>query len=52
MADAPASGKQFEEVASKVLDVIDRPREREVVERRFGLTGAKETLESGGHARG
>ena len=52
MADAPATGKQFEEVASKVLDVIDRPREREVVERRFGLTGAKETLESVGETLG
>lgn len=52
MAEAPVTGNQFEEVASKVLDVIDRPREREVVERRFGLTGAKETLESVGETLG
>lgn len=52
MADTTAEYTQLEEVAKKVLDAIDRPREREVIERRFGLNGVKETLESVGETLG
>jgi hypothetical protein len=40
------------EAVAKVLAVIDRPREREVIERRFGLNGTKETLEQVGETMG
>jgi predicted transcriptional regulator len=52
MADTHATKTQLEEIAKKILAGIDRPREREVVERRFGLTGTKETLESVGETLG
>jgi DNA-directed RNA polymerase delta subunit len=48
MADTSTTKTQMEEVAKNVLTAIDRPREKEVIERRFGLTGTKETLESVG----
>ncbi len=52
MSDAPATKQELESVAKKVLASIDRPREREVIERRFGLTGTRETLESVGETLG
>ena len=52
MSDVPATKQELEDVAKKVLVAIDRPREREVIERRFGLNGTKETLESVGETLG
>jgi predicted transcriptional regulator len=52
MSDTPVTKQELESVAKKVLAAIERPREREVIERRFGLTGAKETLESVGETLG
>jgi hypothetical protein len=42
----------IEAAKNAVLSAIDRPREREVVERRFGLNGTKETLEQVGESLG
>ena len=44
--------KQIEAATEEILKSIDREREREVVERRFGLKGAKETLEQVGESMG
>jgi len=52
MADTPATKTQLDDTAKKILANIDRPRERDVVERRFGLTGTKETLEQVGESLG
>ncbi len=52
MADTPVTKNQLVEIAQKVLESIDRPREKEVIERRFGLSGNKETLESVGETLG
>ncbi|MCL2280868.1 hypothetical protein FWC31_03205 [Candidatus Saccharibacteria bacterium] len=52
MSDANVTKQELESVARKVLAAIDRPREREVIERRFGLTGTRETLESVGETLG
>ena len=52
MSDTPATKQELESVAKKVLASIDRPREREVIERRFGLNGIRETLESVGETLG
>lgn len=52
MADTPATKNQLGDIAKKVLESIDRPREREVIERRFGLNGTRETLESVGETLG
>lgn len=52
MADATATETQIKDAAKIVLNAIDRPREREVIERRFGLNGTKETLESVGETLG
>ncbi|MCL2174084.1 hypothetical protein FWH58_02180 [Candidatus Saccharibacteria bacterium] len=52
MPDISAIKQQLESVAKKVLMAIDRPREREVIERRFGLAGTKETLEAVGEILG
>jgi predicted transcriptional regulator len=52
MSDTPATKQELENIAKKVLVAIDRPREREVIERRFGLTGTRETLESVGETLG
>jgi len=52
MSETPATKQELESVARKVLLTIERPREREVIERRFGLTGTRETLESVGETLG
>lgn len=52
MADTRDNKKQFMSVAEKVLTSIDRPREKEIIERRFGLNGVKETLEAVGETMG
>ena len=52
MSDVNATKQELENVAKKVLVGIDRPRECEVIKRRFGLTGTKETLESVGETLG
>jgi predicted transcriptional regulator len=52
MPDTPTTKQALENTAKKVLAVIDRPREREVIERRFGLVDTKETLESVGETLG
>ena len=41
---------QLLDAAKATMDLIDRPREREVIERRFGLNGARETLEQVGQS--
>ncbi|MCL2451458.1 hypothetical protein FWD20_01060 [Candidatus Saccharibacteria bacterium] len=52
MSETPATKQELESVARKVLASIDRPREREVIERRFGINGMRETLESVGETLG
>lgn len=52
MAEVPTTKSQLEDVVNKVLGAIDRPREREVIERRFGLNGTRETLEAVGETLG
>lgn len=52
MAENQSIKKQINEAVAKVLSSIDREREREVLERRFGLTGQKETLEQVGESMG
>jgi hypothetical protein len=42
----------IESAIKQILDSIERPREREVVERRFGTNGRKETLEQVGESMG
>jgi len=44
--------QRINEAVAKVLGSIEREREREVLERRFGLTGPKETLEQVGESMG
>ncbi len=50
--DTPTTKTEFKATVGRILDTIDRPREREVIERRFGLTGKKETLEQVGETMG
>ena len=52
MADTPTTKTEFDATVRRILDTIDRPREREVIERRFGLTGERETLEQVGETMG
>lgn len=52
MAENRSIKEQINEAVAKVLSSIDREREREVLERRFGLTGSKETLEQVGESMG
>lgn len=47
-----AQGVDLEEILGKVLDTIDREREREIIARRFGLFERKETLEQIGELLG
>ena len=42
----------FQQVVHDILNYVDKDREREIVERRFGLRGRKETLEEIGSALG
>ena len=42
----------IEQMVADILDTIEKEREREIVERRFGLSGRKETLEEIGNALG
>jgi len=50
--DVKVTKQQLEQTAVHIIESIDRPREREVIERRFGLTGTKETLEQVGESLG
>jgi len=52
MSDTPTTKTELESTAKHILAAIDRPRERDVIERRFGLTGTKETLEQVGETLG
>jgi predicted Zn-ribbon and HTH transcriptional regulator len=52
MADTPTTKVELENAAKHILTAIDRPRERDVIERRFGLLGTKETLEQVGESLG
>lgn len=45
MADVPDIKAEMTSVVAGILTAINRPRETSVVERRYGLTGEKETLE-------
>jgi len=45
MVTNPEIKSQIKIAVDKVLEAIERDRERDVIERRFGLTGRKETLE-------
>ena len=42
----------IQQVVTDILDTIEKEREREIIERRFGLEGRKETLEEIGTALG
>ncbi|MEX2014871.1 MAG: sigma factor-like helix-turn-helix DNA-binding protein [Candidatus Saccharimonadales bacterium] len=44
--------KEIEENVQKILDTIDREREREIISRRYGLFDRKETLEQIGELLG
>jgi Holliday junction resolvasome RuvABC DNA-binding subunit len=52
MAANPEITNQIKLAVDKVLESIERERERDVIERRFGLTGQKETLELVGELLG
>ena len=52
MTDTQTNKHQFESVTEKILLSIERPREKEIIERRFGINGHKETLESVGETMG
>ncbi|MEX0748497.1 MAG: sigma factor-like helix-turn-helix DNA-binding protein [Candidatus Saccharimonadales bacterium] len=42
----------IQQIAANILDTIDKEREREIITRRFGLHGRKETLEEIGNLLG
>jgi len=48
MSEYQITKEQVKETAKKVLTSIERDREREIIVRRFGLDGQKETLEQVG----
>ena len=50
MSETINPNEQLITAANDVLKTIDRDREREVIERRFGLRGTKETLEQVGES--
>ncbi|MCL1877073.1 hypothetical protein FWF74_03510 [Candidatus Saccharibacteria bacterium] len=52
MTETQSEKHRFETVTEKILISIDRPREKEIIERRFGINGHKETLESVGETMG
>jgi hypothetical protein len=52
MATNPEVRNQIKLAVDKVLESIERERERDVIERRFGLAGQKETLELVGELLG
>lgn len=52
MAETQTTKTDLESTVKQILMNIDRPREREVLERRFGLTGTRETLEQVGETLG
>jgi Holliday junction resolvasome RuvABC DNA-binding subunit len=52
MTANPDIENQIKAAVDKVLESIERERERDVIERRFGLTGQKETLELVGELLG
>ena len=52
MATNPEIKDLIKSAVDKVLGAIERERERDVIERRFGLTGKKETLELVGELLG
>ncbi|MDR3125681.1 MAG: hypothetical protein LBU20_01230 [Candidatus Nomurabacteria bacterium] len=52
MSTNPEIKEQIKTAVDKVLGSIERERERDVIERRFGLTGQKETLELVGELLG
>lgn len=52
MSDAANQKSQLFDAAKATVMLIDRPREREVIERRFGLNGTRETLEQVGQSMG
>ncbi|MDR1197034.1 MAG: hypothetical protein LBL08_02060 [Candidatus Nomurabacteria bacterium] len=52
MSETPEVKKQIKNTVEKVLQAIERERERDVIVRRFGLNGQKETLELVGETLG
>jgi len=52
MADNQSIKDQINQAVEKVLAAIERERERDVIVRRFGLNGHKETLEQVGESMG
>ena len=52
MSDYKITKEQVKETSKKVLSSIERDREREIIVRRFGLDGTKETLEQVGDSMG
>lgn len=48
MADSPDPKTELKNVIQSILSTIDRPREADIITRRYGLTGERETLEQVG----
>jgi predicted transcriptional regulator len=52
MTTLPTTKAELDKTVKNIMSAVDRPREREVIERRFGLTGRRETLEQVGDSLG
>lgn len=52
MADAINTRAELEKAVQSILSTIDRPRETDIIARRYGLNGEKETLEQVGETLG
>lgn len=52
METTALTGIDIKQIANDILDTIDKEREREIITRRFGLHGRKETLEEIGKLLG
>ena len=50
MADVPNTKAELEEAVTSILSAIERPREAEIIRRRYGIAGKKETLEQVGES--
>lgn len=52
MADTPGLKSELENTVQTILSTIDRPREADIIIRRYGLNGDRETLEQVGELLG
>ena len=48
MVDAPDIKAKLDNVIQSILSTIERPREADIITRRYGLDGERETLEQVG----